>query len=177
MRKPYTCAHDAFRLTVRVLANKAVVYAQQCDTCGAQVGGFVPHRRVQPERVASLPAWDHGRYDAWQESEREYSIRYRQEQIRSVQHVADMAIDAGYARERKAKFDAVYADYLRSAPWRALRRKVLERSGGRCEGCADAAATQVHHLTYERVGREMLFDLVALCAACHAKVHGHEAAV
>ena len=37
--------------------------------------------------------------------------------------------------------------------------------------CRKKPATQVHHLTYKRVGREMLFDLVAVCADCHEVVH------
>lgn len=64
-----------------------------------------------------------------------------------------------------------YEIYLKSDEWRAKREKVLQRSRGRCEGCDDRAATQVHHLTYRRLGRELLFDLVALCGECHGTVH------
>ncbi len=48
----------------------------------------------------------------------------------------------------------------------------MERSGGVCEACGDAPAAQVHHLTYERIGRELLFDLAAVCLECHKKAHG-----
>ena len=48
----------------------------------------------------------------------------------------------------------------------------LARDGGKCRhvGC-DADAEQVHHLTYERVGYEILDDLVSTCAACHEREH------
>jgi 5-methylcytosine-specific restriction endonuclease McrA len=64
-----------------------------------------------------------------------------------------------------------YADYLRTAAWQAKRDKVLARAQRVCEGCRDREATEVHHLTYAHVGRELLFELVALCEACHAVVH------
>lgn len=30
---------------------------------------------------------------------------------------------------------------------------------------------EVHHLTYERVGYEMLFDLISVCDPCHEQLH------
>jgi hypothetical protein len=43
-----------------------------------------------------------------------------------------------------------------------------------CERCKIAPATEVHHLTYERRGREKPADLMALCADCHRILHGLE---
>lgn len=63
-----------------------------------------------------------------------------------------------------------YEEYLKTPKWREKARLVLRRAGGRCEGCLLADATQVHHLTYERVGDEMLFDLVAICKPCHDRI-------
>ena len=34
---------------------------------------------------------------------------------------------------------------------------------------------QLHHLTYERVGEELLSDLTPLCSTCHAMIHALEA--
>lgn len=64
-----------------------------------------------------------------------------------------------------------YRQYLASNIWREKRWRVMERAGRICEGCGTERATQVHHLTYKRVGREMLFDLVAICDGCHEVVH------
>lgn len=63
-----------------------------------------------------------------------------------------------------------YADYLRSPEWRAKADAVLERDRGRCRRC-DAAAEDVHHLTYERIFCEDLDDLIALCRTCHELDH------
>jgi 5-methylcytosine-specific restriction endonuclease McrA len=68
-----------------------------------------------------------------------------------------------------------YVDYLKSDKWLAKRRAVLERDGGICQACLIRAATQIHHKTYKRVGDEALFDLVAVCAPCHEKIHGKAA--
>ena len=64
-----------------------------------------------------------------------------------------------------------YDKYLASPEWLARRHAVLKRDGHLCQGCLRNTATQVHHLTYERVGGEMLFDLVSVCKACHEKIH------
>jgi hypothetical protein len=46
----------------------------------------------------------------------------------------------------------------------AIRR----RAGGRCERCNKRTRyLEVHHLTYERFGRELLTDLQGLCKPCH----------
>jgi 5-methylcytosine-specific restriction endonuclease McrA len=65
----------------------------------------------------------------------------------------------------------LYNKYLQSDDWKAKRGKVLERCDGLCEGCREAPATQVHHLTYNHVGDELLYELVGICDACHERVH------
>lgn len=74
-------------------------------------------------------------------------------------------------REKDRQWHAWYDEYLRSDEWKQRRHQVLQRAGGMCEGCLKRSATQVHHLTYDRVGKEMLFDLVAICDICHGQIH------
>jgi hypothetical protein len=64
-----------------------------------------------------------------------------------------------------------YPEYLRSGAWKQLRDKVLKRASGECEGCGTAKAVQVHHLRYAHIGHEFLWELVAVCIACHERVH------
>lgn len=73
-----------------------------------------------------------------------------------------------------ARFWAWYDEYLQTDAWREKRLQVLARARNTCEGCGLVKSTQVHHLTYERVGREMLFDLVAVCDDCHREIHRPE---
>ena len=69
-----------------------------------------------------------------------------------------------------------YDEYLRSQSWQHKRRLVLLRAGGICEGCGQEPASEAHHLTYARVGKEMLFDLVAVCSRCHQQITADERA-
>lgn len=54
-----------------------------------------------------------------------------------------------------------YGEYLQSEDWWERRNLVMERAAGRCEGCRKAEPVDVHHLTYEHVTHEFLFELVA----------------
>jgi hypothetical protein len=74
-------------------------------------------------------------------------------------------------QQERAAWLAEHDRYLQTPQWRRLRAAVLHRTNGMCEGCGTRVATQVHHLTYDRWQREMLFDLVAVCDVCHAQIH------
>jgi 5-methylcytosine-specific restriction endonuclease McrA len=61
-----------------------------------------------------------------------------------------------------------YQTRIRSAEWRKLRQELILRARHRCQRCQTLSpALSVHHLTYERLGRELLSDLVVVCTLCH----------
>lgn len=64
-----------------------------------------------------------------------------------------------------------YSVYLETTHWKKIRRGTLQRDKRRCVRCKRKKATQVHHLTYERLGGEEPQDVVSLCGACHTLVH------
>jgi hypothetical protein len=66
-----------------------------------------------------------------------------------------------------------YHAYLCSREWSLKRRAVKDRAEGWCERCGVNDVDCVHHLTYSRVYRESLDDLVGLCDQCHRYIHGH----
>jgi 5-methylcytosine-specific restriction endonuclease McrA len=66
-----------------------------------------------------------------------------------------------------ARHSPFYAAYMKSEAWRAKRKVVLFRAGNRCQRCGERKGLQVHHLTYDRLGRESLSDLICLCKNCH----------
>jgi len=68
----------------------------------------------------------------------------------------------------------LYQEYMRSEEWKQKRQIILERDQRWCQLCGDEDNLRVHHLTYNRVGDEALFDLVTLCSHCHANEHGKE---
>lgn len=63
-----------------------------------------------------------------------------------------------------------YWKYLQSEHWISFRDAVL-RERQSCELCDTYAASNVHHLTYERRGSELPSDVLALCRPCHAGLH------
>jgi len=65
-----------------------------------------------------------------------------------------------------------YDEYLRSEDWQDRRQQVLSRDRRRCTKCNSPHYLQVHHLTYSRVGKEEMEDLITLCRNCHEKEHG-----
>jgi hypothetical protein len=64
----------------------------------------------------------------------------------------------------------IYQEYLRSPEWRRKREKRLELDLYLCQKCGKTSKEyrlEVHHLTYERLGRERMEDLQTLCILCH----------
>ena len=66
---------------------------------------------------------------------------------------------------------ARYQEYLDSDEWKARSERILVSSNWECQQCHKYEATQVHHLTYARVGNELDEDLIALCSRCHRHQH------
>jgi hypothetical protein len=64
-----------------------------------------------------------------------------------------------------------YQRYLQTEHWRRTRMEVLSRARYRCELCGVNDRLEVHHKHYESLWNEALDDLIALCRACHDKVH------
>lgn len=59
-----------------------------------------------------------------------------------------------------------YLARLKHPSWRKLRREVMIRDNFMCRLCGEEA-TEVHHLTYRRLGHEPLEDLIAVCRDCN----------
>jgi len=61
-----------------------------------------------------------------------------------------------------------YKDYQSSSHWKQLRAKIKPK---RCYACGKQKRLQLHHMTYERLGKELNADLCFLCDRCHKAVH------
>ena len=64
-----------------------------------------------------------------------------------------------------------YAEYLETDHWTRLRDLAMERDGHECRMCRSRRTLNVHHLTYDRRGCELLLDLITLCRRCHEAQH------
>lgn len=140
-----SCGYDRCDLRRRVLGNGSVQIVYQCLNCGRSASNPLSHALIPNSN--QLLAWDES-IAADYENQRE---QFREE-----------------ARE---EWFSDHDQYLRSPKWKEKRRLVLDRCGGVCEGCRSAGATQVHHLSYENWQDELLWELVAVCDACHHKAH------
>ena len=65
-----------------------------------------------------------------------------------------------------------YGNYLRSERWKELRMEAVARAEGRCQVCGDREDINVHHRSYDRLGKDGEDrDLVVLCHVCHESFH------
>lgn len=152
----FSCDHPNEAYRTKTASNGTVHYRRQCLRCG--------HGTVikKADLTGKAFTWDLTPFDDDLQNE---WWRRRSEAIQDV-----------YERlrgEHSRQWWADYNAYLATPAWRERRQKVLDRAAGLCEGCRANRADVVHHLTYERVGREMLFDLVAVCQPCHEQIHPH----
>lgn len=69
-----------------------------------------------------------------------------------------------------------YETYMASEEWEARRQSHFNRWGNACRRCRrQSNANHVHHLTYERLGREIDDDLMTLCGVHHQEAHAYAA--
>lgn len=143
-------------MTRRTIRNGSVQLVMQCRTCGDAVGS--PVGRKEAERlyaIDKLPPFD--------------------PEIRVAFDVRSFAEYEEKRGRQKREFDDWYATYRGSPEWKRRRDLVMRRCGGICEGCGESPAAVVHHLTYDHVGDELLFELVGVCDRCHDRAHGRDA--
>jgi len=127
----------------------------QCIRCGSATTSALKQSEFSTDVLASLEPWD----DALQK-------RYWDD-LREKERIAR---EGETAEELAAKREK-YHEYLKSSAWLHKRELVLERDNYVCQGCRDARATQVHHLTYAHIFNELLFELTSLCGDCHDRCH------
>ena len=145
------CEHPPMsEVRVKIAINGVRLYRRQCVTCGMafplSTAEAVPYKRPG----SAVPSFDETLQETY------------------YQHVSD---EATRKREQSSReWFAAYDQYLRTPEWRYKRAAVLRRERGVCQGCG-GVADSVHHLTYERLRAELLFDLVAVCRSCHQRAH------
>jgi 5-methylcytosine-specific restriction endonuclease McrA len=146
----YDCAHQ--RLSEprsRSVANGSIQYRQQCLDCGRPVGNPVAKGLAYDRNGGRAPP----PFDEVLLADRLAGFREHRE-------------------AERAEWRAWYNDYLQSEQWREKRGLVFARANSLCEGCRRNRAIHVHHLSYEHVGDEFLWELVAICKVCHDRAHG-----
>lgn len=149
------CSVTAVRYRTR--SNGTGAYVIQCLSCGREVRA-VSKQSNEVIRLTERIPFDEELKVAYQQRQRDLWAKRERER-----------------EDERARKDTewwrFYNAYLLTPTWRAKRAAVLDRAAGLCEGCRLNPATQAHHLTYDHVGNELLFELVAICGACHRRLH------
>lgn len=152
----FDCQHEQTALRKRVVRGGAVQYVHQCQRCGeSQRQPLAKAKALRECGGVEPPPFDNALVESWEQR--------RNESAASINE-----------RFSKSAFFAQYDEYLKSSAWARRRQLVLKRAQGTCEGCGERPPVQVHHLTYEHVSNEYLFELVALCDQCHERLHEDE---
>lgn len=151
----FSCDHPRNELRERTIRGGGKQFVQQCLRCGSSNSNPVKREIAVAENGGKpLPPFDEQLFSSWESASKESAEK--------IMNADDSA------------FWLAYEKYLAAPAWQQKRKKVLDRASGTCEGCLENPATQVHHLSYEHVGDEYLFELVAICDACHEKLHSQK---
>jgi hypothetical protein len=152
----FACKHTNKSVRKKYAADGAISIWHQCDRCGHKVGVAIKKATFTQAELDALPKWDN--------------------QIETGFHAeSKKRFDELWANEKQRQlgvWQQAYEQYLQTPEWKRKRQLVLLRAQGICEGCREVEATDVHHLSYDDVGNEFLFELVALCRKCHQRLHG-----
>lgn len=163
----HECPHDPEVMRPMILAvklaNGSSQYRWHCNLCNSIYGPVLANEDV---RNAGLSPRLHVRTMEQEKARRERVAKRTWQLYQEHREI--------HEREEKERRGKEYQAYLGTNEWRKKRELVLNRAKGVCEGCGQRPATQVHHRTYERIFKEMLFDLVAICRECHAAIHGEK---
>lgn len=149
------CPHNDKKLGRIKYANGSVHVREVCLDCGEFTGATLKKLAEHD----SLPMIEQGKIrDTYNSARKDKYKEILQKHVRIQRNKS-----AGYQKE--------YISYLSSEKWKQKRGLVMKRANSICEGCLESGATIVHHLNYNHIYAEMLFDLVALCESCHAQCH------
>lgn len=151
----FACAHTTRELRLRLIKDGRPAFYRQCTRCGnagRAIGGDKANSELQGSEA---PAFDTELEPRW------YARK----------HAAYVATYHAI----KPALEAEYQAYLSSQPWYVKRDAAIQNANGACECCEYFPATQAHHITYARIGHELLSDLMAVCSFCHELIHDKHA--
>lgn len=150
----YECKHDETEYRRAATSAGQLQLRKQCLKCRELVGTAC--RRDSVPDFNAVPMVD--------EMERQRSQRRWDDYSRFLETQKE--------RRNQAFWD-LYNTHLRSPEWREKCAAVHRRAADLCEGCGKHRPRHVHHRTYDHLGDEFLFELVALCLDCHQRIHPH----
>lgn len=167
---PHECPHVEKILTIRTYKNGSVAAVEQCFSCGKHIRSV---SKKEVKNLRRLPAfnenieeslykrisdWHRKQYQSWQKAK----IAFNDDLMKKIKSGEISRVDK-----------STFASYYDSDQWKITRARILERDDNICQAC-EAVAECVHHLLYERLGRENDLDLISLCSSCHFEIHQYQ---
>jgi hypothetical protein len=143
------------------------VICLMCGECGMVNVGGIPEISL-PRFYAAGFTLHTITQEKWEECQNKLT-RKREEIRQRWQDEAQQRRDAWTkeSQERHKEYEA----YLLTDAWRKKRNAVFERDKYICQACLVNRAVSAHHLTYDNLFNEPLFDLVSICKPCHDAIH------
>jgi hypothetical protein len=162
------CEHPGTVIVRRINAAGAPFFSRYCPHCGVKWSAMIARAAAEREGIApDLTEQEmEQRADAYLAQREEHFSRI-------IGGAAERALEKRL--QSAVEYSERYQDYLRSPQWKRKTAAIMERAGGKCEGCLSCDAEEVHHTTYEHVFNEFAFELLALCSPCHRRFHGKDA--
>ena len=80
---------------------------------------------------------------------------------------------AAWKRPKKSDTYIDYQEYITSEAWQksTQRLECIKAARNKCQMCGAMFGLEVHHITYNNLGKELPQDLVLLCILCHEHTH------
>lgn len=101
------------------------------------------------------------------------AITKRGTPCRNQQYPGSIRCNAHMKQLRSKKMP--YGKYLASKEWKAKRQEFMDSPltsiDCYCCGRKYEPGFNLHHVTYERIGKERLSDLKMVCKPCHKEIH------
>lgn len=154
------CKHLNKEIRRHIFSNGIRVYQYQCVQCGTSIGTYLKHVDVLTifKDLNDVKDWDKRLEKSYIEKIRNENETYWEERRKK-------------SKEEQQEFDEKYESHMKSDKWMEIRMLKLKQANYICEGCGKERATTVHHFSYNNLGEEFLFELAAVCVACHQRLH------
>ena len=65
----------------------------------------------------------------------------------------------------------IYEEYIKSEKWKNLSYQTRKNRDFTCQLCPNESS-ETHHITYDNLGIEKWYELLAVCHKCHEDIHG-----
>ncbi|TKB53079.1 HNH endonuclease [Ferrimonas aestuarii] len=167
---PEYCDHPQTELTLRKFSPSNLSVVEQCQVCGKHVRS-IPKKTVLD--INSLSAFDENLEEQtrniwiqWNNRLHNASKKANLEKIEEIRR----KISLGEVTDEDS---STFGTYYNTEEWSKTRDRILNRDEWQCQSCHKPAQC-VHHIVYDRLGRENDLDLISLCHNCHDGVHAYQ---